>query len=198
MRPTNRHQRFSHSARKTPRPPRHSLARAKTLAGVRDSSGSREDSKLRARPRAATSKACEGLRRPPRPQAAVSGCPGTRGAVPSLGALAKRGTDLQSLERRARKRSRALRAVAAWFRTVSVTIQNPVPPRSASQSASASAFASASALRPAFSSALRIAFHCVCDYCEVLANSAANSANSANQACASIASCEAREDREAP
>ncbi|KAJ3012715.1 hypothetical protein NUW54_g1792 [Trametes sanguinea] len=65
----------------------------------------------------------------------------------------------------------------------------PVPPRSASQSASASA--SASALRPAFLSALRIAFHCVCDYCEVLANSVANSANSASQACASIASCEA-------
>ncbi|KAJ2985700.1 hypothetical protein NUW54_g10062 [Trametes sanguinea] len=126
MRPTNRHQRISHSARKTPQPPRHSLARAKTLAG-----------------------ACEGLRRPPRPQAAVSGRPGARRAVPSLGALAERGTDLRSLERWARKRSRALRAAAAWFRTVSVTIQIPVPPRSASQSASASA--SASALRPAFS-----------------------------------------------
>ncbi|KAJ2995316.1 hypothetical protein NUW54_g7409 [Trametes sanguinea] len=112
----------------------------------------------------------------------------------ALAALAERGTDLRSLERRARKRSRALRAVAAWFRIVSVTIQIPAPPRSASQSASASA----SALRPAFLSALRIAFHCVCDYCEVPANSVANPANSANQVCASIASCEAREDREAP
>ncbi|KAJ2972329.1 hypothetical protein NUW54_g12292 [Trametes sanguinea] len=194
MRPTNRHQRISHSARKTPQPPRHFLARAKTLAGVRDPSSSREGSRLRARPRATISKACEGLRRPPRPQAAVSGCPEARRAVPSLGALAERGTDFRSLERRARRRPRALRAVAAWFRIVSVTIQIPVPPRSASQSASASA----SALRPAFSSALRIAFHCVCDYCEVLANTVANSANPANQACASIASCEAREDREAP
>ncbi|KAJ3004294.1 hypothetical protein NUW54_g4881 [Trametes sanguinea] len=193
MRPTNRHQRFSRSERKAPRPPRHSLARAKTLTGVRDSLGSGEDSRLRARPRATTSKACEGLRRPPRPQAAVSGCPGTQGAVPSLGALAERGTDLRSLERRARKRSRALRAVAAWFRIVSVTIQIPVPRSSASQSASASA----SALRPAFPSALRIAFHCICDYCEALADTVANSANSANQACAPIASCEAREDREA-
>ncbi|KAJ3012664.1 hypothetical protein NUW54_g1802 [Trametes sanguinea] len=96
-------------------------------------------------------------------------------------------------QRRARKRSRALRAVAAWFRIVSVTIQIPVPRSSASQSASVSA----SALRPAFPSALRIAFHCVCDYCEALADTVANSANSANQACAPIASCEAREDREA-
>ncbi|KAJ2992330.1 hypothetical protein NUW54_g7962 [Trametes sanguinea] len=72
------------------------------------------------------------------------------------------------------------------------TIQIPVPPRPASQSASASA------LRPAFLSALRIAFHCVCNYREVPANSVANSVNSANQVCASIASCEAREDREAP
>ncbi|KAJ3010718.1 hypothetical protein NUW54_g2393 [Trametes sanguinea] len=140
-------------------------------------------------------KACEVLRRPPRPQAAVSGCPGTRGAVPSLGALAERGTGLRSLERWARKRSRALRAVAAWFRIVSVRPNNP---DSCSPTFSISICVCVCVcVASCVPSALRIAFHCVCDYCEVLANTVANSANSANQARASIASCEARADREA-
>ncbi|KAL7282957.1 LOW QUALITY PROTEIN: hypothetical protein ACG7TL_002375 [Trametes sanguinea] len=120
MRPTNRHQRFSHTARPRPRPLRHSLARAKRLAGVCGPIDPREDSLVRARPRATKAKTCEGLRRPPRPQAAVSGSSGARRAVPSRGALAERGIDLRSVERRARKRSRAPRAVAACFRTVSV------------------------------------------------------------------------------
>ncbi|KAL7281403.1 hypothetical protein ACG7TL_004716 [Trametes sanguinea] len=51
---------------------------------------------------------------------ALSGYPGARKAVPSRGALAERGIDLRSVERRARKRSRALRAVAACSRAVSV------------------------------------------------------------------------------
>ncbi|KAJ2986513.1 hypothetical protein NUW54_g9739 [Trametes sanguinea] len=97
-------------------------ATSATCPGSREDTGQcpREDSRVRAQPRTMTSKTCEGLRRPPRPPAAVSGCPGAQRAVPSLGALAERGIDLRSLERQARKRLRALRAVAACFRIVSV------------------------------------------------------------------------------
>ncbi|OSC96233.1 hypothetical protein PYCCODRAFT_1472788 [Trametes coccinea BRFM310] len=44
MRPTNRYQQFSHSARTRPRPLRHSLARAKRLDGVREPIDPREAS----------------------------------------------------------------------------------------------------------------------------------------------------------